>query len=719
MIRALLLVLILTMPVEAQTARVLSGEHTDFTRLVVELPGAAGWTLGRTGTGYSFAFSTQGPTTYDLSGVWQRIPRTRLAAVTADKETGVLGLQLGCDCHIFPFEYGAGIIVLDIKPGPAPAGSAFEAPFHLPGFESPTVETGAGPGYDWLADQRSGSDGRASAPPSLPLPLETGAISLEPLRDELLEQIARGAAEGIVDMELPGKPQKVSEIDRGSLPWSNIRIGEEAGINVNGPGAFAEGQRPQSACADPSLLNLPDWSGGLSPMDLLAEGRSGLYGEFDAPEPAEIRHAVQGLLYLGFGAEALQTADLLAKEAPGEDMAMLRSIALLIDGESDPQTPFAEMLGCAGPAALWAALAHDRLPVGRGLNRDAILQAFAALPAHLRQHLGPGLADRFLALDDADAARMIRDSLERTPDSDKAAVALLDAKSEMQKGDPETAQSHAETAVALDGDQADNLVALVETHLRTLDPLSPDIAEALQALRGEVEGTEQAPVVDRAIVLALALSGQTGAAFQATSARDEAAADLWRVTTDRAEDDAFLLHAVLPPDETVPDIVPEVRLMIAERLLALGFPDSAMVWIGPVLPGDPPHLRYMAAQAAYGQGDAHGAIALTEGLESREALALRAKALVQLDDLAGAEAALAAAGEAEDSVRLGPWKGDWGGLDPALPAPWLQAASLVTAPPPAVSNGLLGRGDQAIDASVAARVSIETLLSSIPGPTQD
>ena len=40
-----------------------------------------------------------------------------------------------------------------------------------------------------------------------------------------------------------------------------------------------------------------------------------------------------------------------------------------------------------GPAALWAALSHDRLPAGPEVNRDAIVQAFQALPPQLRRDL--------------------------------------------------------------------------------------------------------------------------------------------------------------------------------------------------------------------------------------------------------------------------------------------------------------------------------------------
>lgn len=707
MIRALLLLLALTASAAAQTARVASGEHGDFTRLVIELPSPERWTLGRTEAGYGFAALAGEQPRYDLTGVWQRIARNRLDMLAVDPEGGALLLGLACDCHVFPFEYRPGVIVLDIKPGPAPDASAFETPFTPAAPRKPTAPAA----YDWLADGKIEAAARPLA--TLPLPLDTGTVSLEPLRDELLEQIARGAADGLVDMDLPGKPGKIADVDHATLPWSTIRIGEVPGVEVSD--AYG-GTPPEPTCAEPALVDLPSWGEGMPPGALLAATRAGLYGEFDLPEPKAIRQAIRRLLYLGFGAEAQQTAALI-DTPPDSELEYFRSMALLVDGQSDPQTPFAAMLDCEGPAALWAALAHDRLPSGPGVNRDAILQAYLALPAHLRRHLGPALAEKFLAHDDAEAARVIRDAIDRTPGADPATVALLDASSDLQQGDPASARAHAGSAVALDGDRVAGLVSLVETHFRTLEPLGSEPVEALLALRGETEGTPEGDSVSRAVVLALALSGQTVAAFRDSGATGKVQADLWQVAVVRAEDDDFLVRAVPSRTATVPKVPPETSLAIADRLLTLGFPDAAQVWLGPIAAGDPPERFRLAARAALMVGDARGCIALLTGLDDAEAEGLRAQAMVQLGDLAGAERALAATGNTETVAHLGPWRGDWAGLDPALPAPWHEAAEVVTTAPVADVPGPLGRGGQALQASIASRAAIEALLTSVPAPS--
>lgn len=713
MIRVLLLLLALASPTLAETARVRSGEHDGFTRLVIELPAGEDWTFGRTPDGYAFAARTEAQPDYDLSAVWNLIPRSRLKDVAVDPATGALSLVLGCDCHVFPFESKTGIVVLDIKEGPAPAGSTFEEAFRP---TSPTTRTASETeAYDWLAPV---PPDRPEQVPALPLSLDTGTVSLDPLRDELLEQIAQGAADGVVDMELPGKPPEPPEADDAELPWAHIRIGEHPGVTVTNPGALVAETGTSPSCAAPDLLDLASWGEGRLPHDLLADARSGLYGEFDLPDEDAVLRSARQLLYLGFGVEARQTLDLIGAEGTVEAVPFYRSMSHLVDGATDPETPFATMLECDGPAALWAALAHDRLPPGPGVNRDAILQSYLALPTHLRLHLGSGLAERFLARDDAEAVRMIRDAMERSPESDPGSVALLDSQARLHEGDAEAARAHAETAVALDGDRAESLVALVEAHFRKLQPIDPGVPEALQAIRAETDATGIGSAVDRAIVLALALSDQSSAAFAAEPA-PAVLSDLWQVVQARAADDDFLRHAVLPGDAQRPDVAPDVGRATAGRLLALGFPDAALTWLGPVAPSDPAELRLTAATAELGRGNARAAVALLAGVAGAEAEALRAKALLQLGDLPAARDALAQAGDAETAVRVDLWQGDWASLDPAAPAPWQQAADLAQALPAGEATGLLGRGARTVEASLAAREAVDALLATVPSPAAD
>ena len=75
MIRLLLVLLALATPGQAETARVLSGEHADFTRLAIELPEASAWRVGRTAMGYAFATDDDRPSIHPAP--WKGADRER------------------------------------------------------------------------------------------------------------------------------------------------------------------------------------------------------------------------------------------------------------------------------------------------------------------------------------------------------------------------------------------------------------------------------------------------------------------------------------------------------------------------------------------------------------------------------------------------------------------------------------------------------------------
>jgi hypothetical protein len=134
-----LVALIATVPAQAETVRIRSGEHETFTRLVVELGRKVPWQLGRNGSGYELRLD-QPDIEFETGTIFARVPRTRLAGVVQLDGQSALGLTVSCDCHAEAFEAAGGRIVIDLKNGPAPANSAFEA--MLEGVEKTKSETG-------------------------------------------------------------------------------------------------------------------------------------------------------------------------------------------------------------------------------------------------------------------------------------------------------------------------------------------------------------------------------------------------------------------------------------------------------------------------------------------------------------------------------------------------------------------------------------------------
>jgi hypothetical protein len=709
MIRFLLLLLALVTggPATAQTARVISGEHDRFTRLVIELPRPGPWRVGRSGLGYGFAAEDSAQPDYDLTTVWQRIPRTRLQALRVDRTSGALLLTLACDCHVLPFEYRPGTIVLDIREGPAPSGSAFEAPFAIPTARTagPPVIGGGPAAYDWRSLPSKPRSGGPELPPVAP------EFSLAPLRDALLRQISRGAVDGVVEMQLPGKPLLPDFPDDAQDPaWARIRIGPLPGVEASLPGATEP--VPDAACLADNALSLAEWGAGRDPLDLLSEARSGLYGEFDEIQPEAVLRTVQMHLYLGFGAEALQYAALLPTEEQPVTLKPLLSIARIIDGQASPDTDLAGMLACDGAAALWAALSHESLPMAAAMNTDAILRAFLALPPHLRRHLGPRLASLLLPRE-PEAARMVRDAMARTPDVPASTVALADAEAGLLAGQAEVARAAAEASLAEAPPGPEALIALVEAHFQLLKPLPEEQALALLAQMRE-SGPQDRRLV-RAAALALALSAQWAEAFDLAGASGPEQADLWQLAVDLADDDAFLSAAVPEAVGGPKVLAPDLERRVAKRLFDLGFPDAALTWLGPVSLTSPPEDRLIAAAAALATDNAEQALALLDGLSSIEALDLRRRALVATGALAAAQVAASAAGQDAEAARLAAWRADWTALAKGEPSAWTDAAARVLPEAP-VDDGPLGRGAALLETSAAVRAAVSALLAEVPVP---
>ena len=76
-------------PLRAEIAMVRGGEHPGFTRIAVQLRDAGDWRLGRSPGGYALQLPSE-ITGFDLSFAFDRISRSRVAAVRRDPQTGRL-----------------------------------------------------------------------------------------------------------------------------------------------------------------------------------------------------------------------------------------------------------------------------------------------------------------------------------------------------------------------------------------------------------------------------------------------------------------------------------------------------------------------------------------------------------------------------------------------------------------------------------------------------
>jgi len=243
------LIACLASPAFGETVKITSGEHDGFTRLVLDYGHPVDWQVGRSADGYQLRLVGEAAT-YDVTAAFNLIGKSRLAAIWAAPDTGDLSIGLACACHAIPFEFRPGTVVIDLKDGPPPKGSSFESAFEggpLAPLTSvapvrprarpdnlPPAPKGGGDGYDWTkATQDTATD---EAPIGDALNLRDP--ELQPLRTAILQEMAQGATQGVVNMAVPNG-QDLGLISAG-FPAAQIRIGP-ASTSVNQPDGSLHG----------------------------------------------------------------------------------------------------------------------------------------------------------------------------------------------------------------------------------------------------------------------------------------------------------------------------------------------------------------------------------------------------------------------------------------------------------------------------------------------
>lgn len=675
----------------AETVRVRSGEHPGFSRLVVELGEPGDWRLVREGSSYVLETGRAG-LSFDLSEVYRLIPRTRIASLTQDAATGRLTIALGCDCSATAKVHRGNWIVVDVADG-APAsesrGSAAAHPEEPAQAEAPRDIFGEG------RRRFAGSAGRSIvflAPPSRPeedvlqlppwsaawqdrlpaAPADAGSearasaeASVQDQRARLLEELARAAAQGLVEADLPALDAATAPFERDEpapregpppvpepAPVEHVRIEAEtsvdrdSGSSTEARAATAEGH----ACIDDSELDFGAWGGSGDVPATLADRRMALVGEFDHPDEDAVLALARYYLHLGFGAEARAT--LSAFGTTGERADRIAALAAVLDGSDEGLPgPLAHQAGCGGRASLWSVLAEGGPRRDSPADAAAVLAAFSALPLHLRRHLGPRLAQQFLDAGQGETARLIRNAVARAPGDHGPAQGLVEARLALAEGDPGARAALADLVAQDDGVAPEAFAELLRSELEAED-VSESAADTAAAFAFEAAGTPTGRDLAHLAVRAKLTSGEfEDARLEILRLQAEGLAkgtDLWPVFAEalaRGAPDADLLRQVFAAGRDLDEApLPEpIATALATRLTSLGFGDQALRFLDPAADAEP--ARLARADALIATGDARGAIDALDGLAGSAAERLRARALADLGDLRGAAVGFAAIGD--------------------------------------------------------------------------
>ena len=570
----------------AQNISVTSGEHEDFSRLVLTFSKPFDWVLAREASGYTLSTGQNIPN-YDLSDAFRRLTNKRVTDIRREPMTGALYIAVNCECYAIPFELRTGILVIDIRDGTAPSGSSFElardGTLSPPLIGAAAISGKSNSSSDVVTKRKNKSESTnlisaiesaARTPPALSPRISEAAM--ENTRYELLWQISKGAADGVVDVttNLEPPPAKSQDISQNT----NIGIGPELGITAKTSEKISNLMTEDGKkCFSNEDVDMGPWAGENDNTFSFSENTTGLVAEFDRPNRASIEHAVKYLLALGFGAEA--RALLKSFKVESKNRNLWEALSYLVDEAGSPVTAFQGMEVCNTYAALWAFLAKPEIPLTNEIETSAILRAFSNLPSHMRRHLGREIATRFLNRNDFHAAHAVKASMFRSSMEADASVQMLNAEIQLSNDEIESAElilgklSGASGPVGIH-----SAVALIEAKVGAGHVVPEHLTVATEAMLHEAKGGENESPLRNALALAYASQNKYQKSFALIPKSQKESVLLWSLLGHQGDDNSLLSEAVVKKLDTLPELPLEVKAKISDRLIRLGFSKEAASW---------------------------------------------------------------------------------------------------------------------------------------------
>lgn len=657
----------------AAPIQLFSGEHGDFTRLVISSGAIHDWVLGRIDGGYELRL-TGTNATFDLSQAFNKITHDRLVDLAAPADGGRLQLLVPKDVSATAMALADGKIVIDLKTGHpadrspfekrlpdlgagaqkgiAPSqGSAAHAPY--PGGTIPFLADGnrdstlplywrhalqtneaapAAVGPPPASPETAPKENSASDPDRAP-----GVLAVEM---ELLRQLGRAASQGLVTVPNPAERRHLRHLppsDPAPRPAEvddHIEFHVETGIDATG----REGAKPQrltsegTECPDAALTDMAGWDQKDGVPLTLARARSDLVGEFDRPDPAAVLQLVHFYMASGLGAEAQNAISAFKSRIPDADL--LSEIAGLMDGQPPSQgSRLAKLASCDTSIALWAVLAASDDRARGNTNFEAVIRGFSGLPPSLRNLTANALSQHLIDAGRAADAASIRNAIARSEPSGEGNVLLLDARIEASFGqDRDALARYRRLAERDDAPGAEATQRVLELQLASGATVDAATVDRVAALAFEHRTDSQGPALASLEIRARGALGDFPEAFRRlTEVRTTlpnadfsvATDDLFARAAENAADSVFL-KAVYGSPSNLTRLGSRARLAVATRLIHDGLASRATAILGDL--SDTSDGRLLRARAALQQFDPATAQSLLAGLNNPDAQDLRVAA---------------------------------------------------------------------------------------------
>lgn len=739
----LLLLLLFAPPLAAQTVEVRSGEHDTFTRLVFYLPDGVTGSLESGGEDPVVRLSRAG-LRFDTGGVFARIPRTRLTDLLPVAGSG-LALALACDCPVTLQREGARLLVVDISDGPA-RSAATPPSATRPQLRFGTVSPGAEVPMTTVRD-RPAAPRQVPTPEAFPPEDAASAVARAERVSEaeraLLQQIARAATQGLLDPVALARSRPTPTPEASVIPSApppglpgeeEPQVAAESSVDqalrdVEGaPRMTADGE----ACLPDRSFDVASWASTGPFGSQLGALRVAAYGDVGRPDPEALTALARFYIHYGFGAEALEALSRI--EAEQVALSSLRDMARILEmGQTGAPSVLDGQADCDGAVALWSVLA-SAVPVrGAGINAAAVQRTLLALPEALRRYLGPILSERLLLSGEEDLARQVLRLSAIGPAPPEADLAA--ARVDLVTGQTAPAEARLARAANAGGEASpEALATLLETQLSSGTEIDPVRIEEAAAYATQLRGQPLGARLKRAEIRALAANGRYETAFEelaraeaviSAAERQELLSDIALGLAARAGDVSLLDVALSRLTLVAGELAPEAGNAVAERLLALGFPEEAASFLAMGAEGvEGRDRRLLRARAALALERPRRAQADLLGLSGPDVEVLKAEAEALLGNHEAASDGFDALDDAAGAARQAWLAGDWQRLraseDPVLS----DLANLVRSetepvarpergPGGGLPDGTLAQNRMLLQSSGAARETLEKLLESV------
>ena len=681
MIRIAILITSLAGPAFAQTVTIRSGDHDSFARLVFAIPEGTAWEVGRIGGGIGVRLQDL-PDGISIDGIFDRIPRNRIADATIDGD--LVAIRLACDCYPDAFLWQSDRLVVDIVDGQSPSDNPYERQLVI-GSDRIPVEEPLSVALPLLFSDRARHGNLEEV---LPFNFQTfrAGQTVEDAQIAVVSSIARAATEGFFDLPIEpvqqmfaedgaedgGQPRVVglapvtdpmSELGnllgREGSPGLVLRTALTDSITSDG-----EDSRETPACLPERVFDVPNWGDDRSFSEQISERRVALTHEFDRFPPGAIEELARTYIFFGFGIEARRVLTL--DGALTAERLLLDELARVVDGADVPGGRLAQQVGCGGAAALWSILAAGTATDAEDVDQGEAIRAFRNLPKALREHLGPRFASLFIDAGVPERGQEILEYVNREDGLAPVEVELVRADLDAAAGEPSAqverldglAEDNArmpsaalaellELQTDLGGQPPVELIELGQVYLHEARPSGGDVALSAAVVRAWIARSE---IEMAELVLEETVPPDSDMFRPLVN-------ELLSAKASQLTDQEFLEFALA-------DLNPlrglQVEDQIAARLIELGFPQEALRFIPP---GSDPDTelerRYLRASAQAQLGNVQSVEQELEGLQNNRARDIRIIALSQVEDFPAALEETLASENQEQTDELAWRAGDW------------------------------------------------------------